>query len=331
VAKIRKRKGQMLKGFRLFRTNALFLQRMLGLLKPLGALEKSVVNRENREVYPPVFIIGAPRTGSTLLFRLLIRKFHFAYLTNLQNLFYLCPALVAKLSALLGKPAKNQKATADIYGYIKGTFSPSEAGAIYRHWLHESDFSGDLLTGAEASLVRNSINYISRTANAPFLSKNLLNSMRMRNILKVNPGSFFIWMQRDPLYTAQSILKFRRAVLGNDRAWGGTIPENYETIKSLPPVEQVIWQVKGTNDYISKMIKEHGISNLVEIHYESLCREPVQHLHLIGKSYRESTGKSLIETDTGLPPLKLSKKQELADDEWHKLEKAYHRVYREMK
>ena len=58
-----------------------------GVNAALGLLEGTVLSRgrESALLWPPVFILGAPRSGSTLLYQVLTEAFDFAYLTNLQG------------------------------------------------------------------------------------------------------------------------------------------------------------------------------------------------------------------------------------------------------
>jgi len=43
---------------------------------------------KKQNFYPPIFIVGAPRSGSTLLYQLLAYYYNFSYFTNYSSLFY---------------------------------------------------------------------------------------------------------------------------------------------------------------------------------------------------------------------------------------------------
>jgi hypothetical protein len=48
--------------------------------------------------HPPVFIVGAPRSGSTLLYQLIVVRFDVGYLSNLHCRLYGAPSLVERMA-----------------------------------------------------------------------------------------------------------------------------------------------------------------------------------------------------------------------------------------
>lgn len=150
----------------------------------------------------PVFIIGAPRTGSTFLLQQMLKSFKFVYITNVMALM---PNHMLKFFTAFKKEILTYS---DIkkseFGYIKGLHSPNEAGQLFEKWF--KDFS----TEDEQKLVESTISYMSIKANAPFICKNLYNSLRLQHISRIFPSSKFIHISRDPFFTAQSILEARK-------------------------------------------------------------------------------------------------------------------------
>ena len=63
----------------------------------ITSLENLTLKKIEYQREYPVFIIGLPRSGSTLLFQLLINNFKFSYFTNLVNVFFRCPVLILKI------------------------------------------------------------------------------------------------------------------------------------------------------------------------------------------------------------------------------------------
>ncbi|NIU01843.1 MAG: hypothetical protein GWN01_13315, partial [Nitrosopumilaceae archaeon] len=59
--------------------------------KLTGILDRPYLMREIECRYPPVFILGPPRSGTTLLYQLMTCSFNFAYIPNIANKFYRCP------------------------------------------------------------------------------------------------------------------------------------------------------------------------------------------------------------------------------------------------
>lgn len=212
----------------------------------------------------PVFIIGAPRSGSTLLYQLLLKQGRFSYISNLMALM---PGFMIVLARIFKNLHKLDKIKYSSYGYIPGIFSPSEAGAIFEKWF-DSDPPEEAI-----KRIRNTIIQISRCFNAPLLSKNLKNSLRLSNIYKIIPEARFIYVTRDPIFNAQSILLARRKLFGNDSVWWSVAPDGYEIILDKDPLYQVIWQVFEINKQIKRFLEAYS-ADYIEISYEALCENP---------------------------------------------------------
>src|SRR5580692_3262293 len=52
--------------------------------------------RTRPTTHAPIFIVGAPRSGSTLLYQLMTSCFHFGYISNLHCTLYGAPQLVER-------------------------------------------------------------------------------------------------------------------------------------------------------------------------------------------------------------------------------------------
>jgi len=79
---------------------------------------------EGIKKYPPVFIIGAPRCGSTLLYKVLTECFKFFYFSNLTARFYKTPICGSLLQNMLGVRARTGEYNFN-YGQVEGLGSPN--------------------------------------------------------------------------------------------------------------------------------------------------------------------------------------------------------------
>jgi len=274
----------------------------------------------------PIFIVGPPRTGSTLLFELLISIYRTAYITNLSSLLFRSPVLAVKLQSSLG--FLHNFSGQSKYGFIPGLTAPSEAGILFRRWFgdenHTKDKIPDLL---HVRIVRASVNAISDTMRGPFISKNLNNSMRLNRINQAFPNAIYLFMRRDPVYTAQSILLSRRNLFGTDKLWFSVKPPDYQKLADLDPLEQVVSQIKFIEDYLQNVFKERKIANVMEIWYEELCSNWQNVLEQIVELCRKH-GISL-EKRNQIPniTLKKSQKQLLNDHEFKRLRSIVKKLY----
>lgn len=209
----------------------------------------------------PVFIIGAPRSGSTLLYQMSLRYLHAGYISNIMAL---APILMTSIADRLKRYHSVTSLQSSHYGYITGLFSPSEAGAIQRFWF-DNDLNHD-----QVIWIRNTFVRLSTAFDKPLIVKNLMNTLRLERIRKVLPEARFIHIKRHPLYNAQSLLLSRRKIHGSDKIWWSIKPKEYEKTLNKEPEFQVIWQILQTE----KILIKDTDSDVVHIHYENLSTDP---------------------------------------------------------
>ena len=314
--------------FNQFRNFIIKIQKVFGNTRILKSIEHMLVQRAPTEFAPPIFIIGAPRTGSTLLYQLLIQRFHLAYMTNLQSFFYGSPAIIARLTKRLRSSRSENFPAESKFGYIRGAFAPSEAGATFRYLFGENDIS-DPPSATQKDLARKTLACLGTAESTAFVAKNLYNSMRLASICAVFPEAFFIWIIRDPLYAAQSLLMMRRRLYGSDHIWASVKPHTWGELVTYSPFEQVVRQIKDINDYILHILNCREKIRYVQITYRELCLQPRETLLSIAQSYQNSTGVELI-SKNGPDHLAFNPedKQKISNSDWQLLNDVVERVYK---
>jgi LPS sulfotransferase NodH len=265
----------------------------------------------NSSMYP-IFIIGAPRTGSTLLYQLLIKHTRLVFISNLMALL---PKKMILIARLTGQQIQQVEDVGESdYGYVPGLFSPNEAGAVMRKWFDQP------VTPQEQQLIKNTVVCLSEMFNAPFINKNLLNSLRLQHIYKIFPEARFVYLHRDPLYAAQSIFLARRNALGDEYEWLGPVPFGYEQVQTQPTLYQSLWQVKKIDDAIVDFLNQFNPA-CITITYETLCQEPGKFLdQIIDEFQLVSKGLDLLPG-----PLSVRNQVRMSQTEWNQLLQ-YHAV-----
>ena len=69
--------------------------------KSTAFLDAAFLRQDIAMPQAPFFIIGPPRSGTTLLYQLMVQAFRFSYFPNIANTFYQCPIFAAKLALSL--------------------------------------------------------------------------------------------------------------------------------------------------------------------------------------------------------------------------------------
>ena len=240
----------------------------------ISLLERSGLNHlGNREPgHPPVFIIGPPRSGSTILYQLITGLLHVAYIDNLANLAWRNPFFGMRLSRKLFTSEPHKSYTSDFGQTISdGLHAPAEALFFYkwfptdRHYTAPSDLNPD-----QVSEFRKSLFALINLSQMPLVIKNLSFSMRLQVLKQILPGARYIIVRRDPLFTSQSLLlAMRKNKVPEHRVWG-ILPREYAQIVGLEPHEMVVRQVNMIENQIYNDLKEIPEKEKLYIDYENL-------------------------------------------------------------
>lgn len=277
------------------------------------------VRSDSQEVSPPIFIVGAPRSGSTVLYEALISHFGLAYLPNMAELFYRSPALLCEwMEKTLG--LRHTFRGESRFGVMHGLTGPSEAGKVIQRWFGAVDAEPQEASADRHRLVRNTIGQISRQQGASLVLKELHNVLRMETIHRMLPEAVFVHLRRDVLFTAQSLLLAREAINGDRSRPLGVLPPG--EFGTLSAEEQVVRQVLGIERWIEEACQSFGITRKITVNYEEFCQNThsvlesiEERLHeynvILGPKHRRS------DVPTSLP---CQNRQQLADATWRNLQ-----------
>ena len=244
-----------------------------------------VTNRENdtQLYYPPIFIIGAPRSGSTLLYQVLTDYYDIGYLSNLHCKFFGAPSYIERfLNPLKWRTPSNYTS---YHGKTKGWTAPSECGEFwYRFFRRKPPYVPLEEVDNEKMLqLRKVINALVNAFDKPILFKNLYCSLRLQLIAKAIPEALFIIISRNLLDNAHSLLEGRQKRYGNYNYWWSAEPPEIEYLKQLPAHQQVVEQVRHLNALIENDKKLIGNDRFFYVKYENFCQNCHQVLHQLNK------------------------------------------------
>jgi hypothetical protein len=224
-----------------------------------------------KEIEEPelIFILGSPRTGSTLLYQILINALQPFYFSNLINDYFSdCPIIGATIQNSFPRKSIPYKSK---YGKTNGLLGPSEASHIMREWFggeHPSQTKSCTVIPNKKQHLIATLQAIYKLTNSPILIKNAWNCFRIENLQQLFPNSKFIWIRRDISCSAQSDLN-SRINRGSPYIWNSATTHNYKEIQRLPYWEQVVEQQYEYNKAISQNIQS---TNFVEVWYEDMCQ-----------------------------------------------------------
>lgn len=226
--------------------------------------------------YPPVFILGAPRSGSTLLVQVIKDAFDFGYLSNLHCRCFGCPGLAERF--ILDTPKATRSNYTSDHGITQSGYEPSECGQWwYRFFRREPPYISDAdIDSSKMRQFRRSLASLTNAFDRPLIFKNLYASFRINAITRFVPEAIFIITNRNSVDNGHSILETRYKILGEYGRWWSMEPPNVEQLKELPPHEQVIEQIRQIRSIIDRDLDKNGVQlhRRFEVQYEDLCDKP---------------------------------------------------------
>ena len=234
---------------------------------------------------PPIFIIGAPRSGTTLIYQAFIYYFDVAYMTNLMAELYHAPILATALSKFGG----SQNEFESLYGKTSGLWGPHEGGQFWYRWFPRAPrvYVGpnEMSQSAKSSLAK-TVHKMSQIAGRPIFFKNTFHSMRIAPLLEIFPQCLFIICHRDPADTAQSILQARMQNFGSPEPWWSVPPREFSIIKHHPYWDQVVEQVYYCYRQI-EMDRKLAPERFLDLSYKEFCQQPNGSLERVREKFME--------------------------------------------
>jgi hypothetical protein len=233
-------------------------------------------------VQPATFVMGVPRSGTTLLYQALAATGAFAYPTNLAARFYRSPAFGHGLERLLSPllPARGPMAFTSRAGNTDAWWGPHEFGYFWGAHLpfadhHQPPGPGEAdapdLTALAGELAR-----MEAVADRPLLFKNGILCFAVANLVDALPTARIVRVTRDPHDVVASILAMRERFAGDRDAWWSVRPAGADEVADRAPVEQVVWQVRRT----TAALMQHEVA--VDVTYADLCADPRGVVEVIG-------------------------------------------------
>jgi len=273
-----------------------FLERLNSQLAPANDAEY----RDLQERFPTLQIIGVPRSGTTLLSQLLSAHLDVGYVDHVVAAFWQAPLYGIRLSQQLLNGVRPTGFTSE-YGRTTEIHDPHEFGYFWRYLLGHDDLSEVEAATAvvDWQRVQRVITNMCDEIGRPFVFKSFLLTWHMLEFQAVLPRTCFVWVKRDPLDAAMSILRFREAFAGSRDTWVSMKPRSYAELSEQPRAYQVAGQVYDIEQTIRANVAGAAPGTVLEVEYEQLCRQPAAVL----EDCRVLLGRNGFEPDPiGKPP-----------------------------
>lgn len=261
------------------------------LAEPLAAAEDRLLHQlalrgVTAPQQPCVLIVGAPRSGTTLLLQWLLATGKFGVPSNFMARFSAAPGLASRLQSILfderlryGSQLDDLAPMANFesaLGKTRGALEPNEFFFFWRRHLHQVEIAplGDAsVADVNWARVRAELAAIESGLGRPVATKGLMLQYDLPSIASALPEALFVYIRRDIFFNAQSLIAARERFHGDRSVWYGTRASGCEALDALSPEEQTVGQV-----HLDRRAIESGISMLpsertITLDYEHFCSD----------------------------------------------------------
>jgi len=238
----------------------------------------------------PVFLIGAPRSGTTLLYKCLALSPSFSYISNYNERLprWELTALLNRIPARL--PELRRKvwfggAGGNAYVYNEGRPlvhkllpMPTEGESIFtRVGLPEASVPPDAPTAEEAAALARTFEQLRRRGGGRrLLNKRIANNLRIPFLAETFPDASFVVLTRDGRAVANSL---RKVNWWPDLwvFWYGSTTRQWEASGGDP------WELAGRHwveevSAIERGVVDLPVGRVLRLSYEDFATDPVGHL-----------------------------------------------------
>lgn len=254
-------------------------------------LERGRIVTKGGPRWPPILMTGAARSGTTLVYQSLVAAFRVSYVPNVVACFGACPATAARVVAFLGGPSPRSEYDSR-YGKTGHWYGPNQGAAIWRRWFPlegNRTVAGDLSSSDRAEMA-GFVAMLEEAFGGPFVNKWQGHAVHLKKLVQGLPNAVFVWVTRDPLQTAQSVLKARRDLMGDPYKSMSRVPSSYDRFRDAGYIEQVCAYVLGIEADIARDCRCLGTERFYRMRYEDFCRRPRAVLADLRRWYESRAG-----------------------------------------
>lgn len=247
------------------------------------SLNEHLAERERAEYadceieHPFVFVVGLPRSGTTLLSQVLAYCFDAGYVSNFAARFYLAPVTGVRLGRILLGTEKPAAFESD-YARTGDPRGIHEFGYFWRHWLRKETFvevvrSRELESAIDWDGLRLTLANVQRELGRAYVGKNMLGAYHMPKLADTIGPALWVHIERDPLDVAVSILDARRRHYDDLRSWWSYVPLEYDRLEGLDHWQQIAGQVHYLERLYDRELAAIG-DRAVRTTYDEMCADP---------------------------------------------------------
>ena len=217
------------------------------------------------QIVRPIFILGAPCSGTSIFYRTFAKHPDLAWISNITKK---VPSSLWLTRCIM---------------LFRNDHRPTEANNVWQKFTSNKDEfldQGDVTAAARKyfhRVVRNNLQIFNKPR---FVNKCPGNSVRIEFLKEVFPDAIFIHILRDGRAAAYSILRARQRHAGN---YWSVRPPGWQNLLDLPMVEACGLQWKMIVETILQSAKKIPQEQFMQVRYEEFVARPAEILKKVAE------------------------------------------------
>ena len=274
--------------------------------------------------YPSIHVIGLPRSGTTLMTQAITASMRVGYINNLIAAFWKAPVCGVGLSQALARTHERPRLYSN-YGRTESVWGPHEFGYFWSRILNVLELE-EPTTKARLSVnlanLRIELDAICNAFRRPTVFKSFFLGW-FADLLNQSLNSFgVVYVYRDPVECACSLLKMRRKTHRDENAWTSLKPLEYDWLKEQPYWVQVAGQVYFLKRVFEQRIDRIRDDRVLWVAYSDLITQPAETLAEVARFCGRLADEDLMDGCLDYDEIRPSHAQTKKDD-WQRVSEAY--------
>ena len=241
-----------------------------------GPFERRRIGRTTASDSPVLLVVGAPRSGTSLVQQLLVTHLQANFIPNGAGLLPRAPMLGARLFGKGGRVAPR-----DYLSYLGQTRSlrgPNDAFFLWDRWFGDArGHLGAAISPEALDAMRHTLNVWMHTFGAPLINKNNRNTICMPAIAQALPQARFLVVRREPVDVALSLFKARAEVQGDSRvAWGLLARDAPREANDHEVLQAICEQLHEVESVLRASMEQLDPSRFRCVSLKHVCAEPAE-------------------------------------------------------
>ncbi len=239
-----------------------------------GLLERALLLQARSPTQPLLFILGLPRSGTTLVYQYVVHRLSVAYFTNGVGRYYRAPCLATWIQCTWNDEYHSNFTSR--YGTVSGPMAPHEAGRFWGRFFGFDEYvRPEQVSSRARKTMTRTVAFLQRLfGDSFFVNKNVKHLLRITTLASIFPNAYFLRVQRDRADVALSLLRARHANLEDPTNWWSARPPNHRELEDLPVDEQIARQLYGLDQKLNDDLSALRSDRVLSVNYRSFCRAP---------------------------------------------------------